>query len=98
MIMKNTRRKFTSAFKAKVALEALKEQSTLSELAKQFEIHPNQISKWKREFIDNADKAFDSDKTPKDNDDTDVEKLFSQIGRLKVENDFLKKNLWKTGL
>lgn len=98
MIMKNTRRKFTSAFKAKVAIEALKEQSTLSELAKQFEIHPNQISKWKREFIDNADKAFDSDKSTKDENDTDVEKLFSQIGRLKVENDFLKKNLWKTGL
>jgi len=53
--MKKTRRKFTSAFKAKVAIEALKERETLSELAKRFDLHPNQISMWKREFLDNAD-------------------------------------------
>jgi transposase-like protein len=56
--MKKSRRKFSSQFKAKVAIEALKERETLAELAKRYEIHPNQISQWKREFLDNADKAF----------------------------------------
>lgn len=58
--MKKSRRKFTDAFKAKVAIEALKERETLSELAKRFEIHPNQISIWKREFLENAENAFAS--------------------------------------
>lgn len=49
--MGRTRRKFSSAFKAKVALEALKERKTLSELSKEFELHPNQISQWKKEFL-----------------------------------------------
>jgi transposase-like protein len=56
--MKNSRRKFSSQFKARVAIEALKERETLAELSKRYEIHPNQISQWKREFLDNADKAF----------------------------------------
>lgn len=60
--MKKSRRKFTDAFKAKVAIEALKERETLSELAKRFEIHPNQISIWKREFLENAENAFASKK------------------------------------
>ena len=51
--MKKTRRKFTSEFKAKVALDALKERSSLAELAKKYELHPNQISLWKKEFIQN---------------------------------------------
>jgi transposase-like protein len=58
--MKKSRRKFSSQFKAKVAIEALKERETLAELAKRYEVHPNQISQWKREFLDNADKAFES--------------------------------------
>jgi transposase-like protein len=60
--MKNSRRKFSSQFKARVAIEALKERETLAELSKRYEIHPNQISQWKREFLDNADKAFESGK------------------------------------
>lgn len=98
MIMKKTRRKFTSAFKAKVAMEAIKERATLSELASKFELHPNQISLWKREFMENACKAFDGAKDTEKEEGTDVEKLYSKIGKLEVENDFLKKSLWKTGL
>ncbi|KAA1244684.1 transposase [Aquimarina sp. RZ0] len=58
--MKKSRRKFSSAFKAKVALEAIKDQLTLQEIASKFDIHPSQISTWKREFIDNSSKTFDS--------------------------------------
>lgn len=96
--MKRTRRKFSNEFKAKVAIEALKERQTLSELAKTFEIHPNQISQWKREFMENADKAFGNGGKEKDSSEADQEKLYSKIGKLEVENDFLKKSLWKTGL
>ena len=95
--MKKSRRKFTAQFKAKVAIEALKERETLGELAKRYEIHPNQISQWKREFLENADKAF-AGHNQKNEDQTDVKELFQQIGQLKVENDFLKKNLKKIGL
>lgn len=96
--MKKTRRKFSNEFKAKVAIEALKERQTLSELAKTFEIHPNQISHWKREFMENAGKAFNNGGKEKENAEANQEKLYSKIGKLEVENDFLKKSLWKTGL
>lgn len=92
--MKKSRRKFTDAFKAKVAIEALKERETLSELAKRFEIHPNQISIWKREFLENAEKAFAS-KNKKEETDNQVDKLYQKIGQLEMENDFLKKSYLK---
>lgn len=94
--MKKTRRKFTPKFKAKVAIEALKERETLSDLATRFELHPNQISMWKREFLDNSEIAFGPEKSKDVGPDTDT--LYRQIGELKVENDFLKKSLRKTGL
>ncbi|MFN2424799.1 MAG: transposase, partial [Cryomorphaceae bacterium] len=63
--MKKSRRKFQPAFKAKVAIEALKERESLAELAKRFEVHPNQISLWKREFMENAGKAFETGQSKK---------------------------------
>ncbi len=93
--MKKTRRKFSAAFKAKVVLEAIKERYTLSELAQQYELHPNQIALWKKEFLENAKKVFVN--PVKDhalaNQEKEREELFRQIGQLKVENDWLKKKL-----
>ena len=97
--MKKTRRKFTSGFKAKVALEAIKERYTLSELSEKFEIHPTQITKWKKDFLENASSIFDSNnKREEEGDIVDVDRLYSKIGRLEIERDFLKKTLKKTGL
>jgi len=96
--MKKTRRKFTSEFKTKVSIEAIRERYSLSELAKRFEVHPTQIAKWKREFLDNATAAFESPGNRIDNTEEDLDKLYTKIGRLEVERDFLKKSLKKTGL
>jgi len=80
-----------------VAIEALKERESLAELSKHFEVHPNIISKWKKEFVQNSAQVFDqqSKETVKE---IDVEKLYAKIGQLEIENDFLKKNLSKIGL
>ena len=96
---KQTRRKFTPEYKAKVALEAAKEQMTLSELAKKFEVNPVVISRWKSEFLSNIAAAFNDKPEQKDEaEKVDIEKLYAQIGQLKVENDFLKKNCKKLGI
>lgn len=94
--MKQSRRKFSADFKARVALEALKETHTIAELARKYEVSAVMISRWKREFTENMSNAFDGPK--KEEPSIEVEKLYAQIGQLKVENDFLKKSLKKTGL
>jgi len=93
--MKKTRRKFSTAFKTKVVLEVLKERKTVSELAQQFELHPNQISAWKREFVENAQRAFGDDKSLEELKASQQEKedLYKQIGRLNMENEWLKKKV-----
>lgn len=95
--MGRTRRKFSSAFKAKVALEALKERRTLSELSKEFELHPNQISQWKKEFLAASSSIFDSSKESSKQPEVDTDKLYTKIGQLEMERDFLKKSLVKLG-
>jgi transposase-like protein len=95
---KQSRHKFSASFKAKVALEAIKNQKTLAELSKEFEINAVMISKWKSEFLENMAMVFDRDGAAKKEDQVDVEKLYAQIGQLKVENDFLKKSCRKLGI
>ena len=94
--MKKSRRKFSSAFKATVAIEALKERESLAELSNRFEVHPNMIGKWKKEFLENASAAFEGKQT--EEKEVDTEKLYAKIGQLEIENDFLKKTARKLGL
>lgn len=96
--MKRKRRKFSSAFKAKVALEALKERETLAELATRFEVHPNQISSWKQEFLNKADLVFEKKGSKSAESQIDPEKLYAKIGQLEMEREFLKKSLKKLDL
>ena len=93
--MKRKRRKFSAAFKAKVAIEALKERQTLSELEERFELHPNQISQWKLAFIKNSESVFDQGKPKKDEPEVNLDQLYAKIGQLEMERDFLKKSLAK---
>lgn len=97
MKQKTTRRKFTAEFKAKVALEAIKDQQTLSELSRKFEVSPVIISRWKGEFLANAASVFTSANDAEKSTE-DVEKLYAQIGKLKVEVDFLKKVSARLGI
>ena len=79
-----------------MVLEALKERSTIEELAKKYEVHPNQIHSWKKEFLNNAALVFSSgDKQIEDKkrQEEEREKLYAQIGQQKVEIDWLKKKL-----
>jgi len=93
--MTKKRRKLTSAFKAKVAIEALKGDRPLSEIASEYGVHPNQVTQWKKQMIENSAAIF-SGKQEKTEQDFDKERdnLYRQIGQLQVENDWLKK---KTG-
>ena len=94
---KQSRRKFSAEFKAKVALEAIKNQQTLAELAVKFDVNPVMISKWKAEFLENMSAAFEK-KGAAEKESIDAQELYAQIGQLKVENEFLKKSARKLGL
>ena len=97
--MKVKRQKHSGAFKAKVAIEALQERETLSELSKKFGIHPNQITRWKKEFLERAPQLFEKTQPAENQEkDTENEKMFAKIGQLEMERDYLKKNLKKLGL
>lgn len=96
---KQTRRKFSAEFKAKVALEAIKNQKTLAQLSQQYEVNPVTISKWKAEFLENMSVIFKGERDDASEvDSADKDKLYAQIGQLKVELDFLKKSARKLGI
>ena len=91
--MGKSRRRFTADVKARVALEALKEDKTLAELAAEHKVHPNQITRWKKDLVSNAGKAFsDSSEISAAVEDKIKTPLYEEIGRLKVELDWMKKN------
>jgi len=86
------RKKYNSAFKAKVALEAIGEQKTLAELASEYSVHPTQITNWKKELLERAGEVFDKNASREAKAAQAREsELYRQIGQLKVEVDWLKK-------
>lgn len=88
------RRRFTPDFKAKVALEAIKERETIAQIAQKYELQPVQVSKWKKEFKDNMSSVFESPKKDdKKEQETKEAELYEQIGRLKMELEWLKKKM-----
>jgi len=91
-----TRKRFTSEFKSKVAVEALKGHKTVNELASEFGVHTTQINTWKKQLLEMSKKAFNSSKALKAQRTLEKErdKLYTQIGKLQVEVNWLKK---KTG-
>ena len=86
------RRNFTDQFKAKVALEALRGDRTVQEIAAKHQLHPNQVSTWKRQAIDGMVDMFSGSKQS-DPTEAEVKELHAKIGRLAVENDFLSEGL-----
>jgi len=92
--MRRKRRTFSSEFKLKVILDSLKERESLSELSQKYDLHQNQISKWKNDFIENAKlNLVASNKSQDNNKEQELEKLYGKIGKLQMEVDFLKKKL-----
>lgn len=93
------RKKHDDSFKARVALEALKGELTISELASKYDIHPNQIRQWRKQLLDNASEIFSRKRDPRIEELEQVkDELYKKIGRQDVEIDFLKKTLKKMGL
>lgn len=92
--MGQKRRRHSAQFKARVALEALKELKTANELATEFEIHPAQISQWKKELLDGAGQLFSARKAKQEQEyEQEKARLYEEIGRLTIERDWLKKKL-----
>ena len=91
--MRRKRRNHTSAFKAKVALAALKGDRTLADLAEQFDVHPNQIQDWRKRLLENADSIFGRGQQQQEDAAGQVKDLHAKIGQLTMERDFLEQGL-----
>ena len=88
------RKTYSAGFKTKVVLEALQERETIQKIGKKYDIHPNQISTWKSQFLSNASEIFEKG-ISKNDDEKEKDELFKKVGQLQIENDFLKKVLGK---
>ena len=96
--MPRKRRVFDGAFKAKVALDAVRGLKTVSELASQHKVHPTQITLWKKQLLEGAAEVFESPSAKKGaTDEPSAAELYEQIGRLKIELDWLKKKVAENG-
>ena len=91
--MGRKRRNHSSNFKAKVAVAALKGDKTLAELAEQFDVHPNQITDWKRQLLENADQLFGGAEKQAVDSEHKIKELHAKIGQLTMERDFLEQGL-----
>ena len=96
--MKNTRTKHSATFKAKVALSAVPEDGTVPALAKRYGLHPNQIYKWKKKFMENAERVFAAVEARADDGREREADLLKKISELTMERDFLSKGLGRLGL
>ena len=97
--MKAKRRRHDSAFKARVALEAMKEDKTIHQIAKENDVHPTQVTEWKKMLAENITSVFEGSKRAgKEDFETERERLHSKIGQLTVEVDFLEKKSKQLGL
>ena len=85
------KKRYTAAFKSKVALEAIKGQKTISEIASGYEVHPNQVSQWKRQLRDGLEDVFTGPCKSNHSEEKEKDRLYQEIGRLKVELDWIKK-------
>jgi len=94
------RKQYSAAFKAKVSLEALKEDKTVAQIASDFEIHPTMVNAWKGELLENLPAVFEDGRKQKEPSDPTqlTDRLYKQIGQLKVELDFLHEACDKLGL
>jgi len=91
--MSKKRTQYSAEFKAKVALAALRGEKTISELAAHYSIHPTMITQWKKALLDGASQIFGKGNKTQNQTQAEVDELYRQIGRLKVERDFLSKKL-----
>ena len=94
---RRSRRNHSPAFKAKVALKAFREDLTVAELAKKHDVHPNQVTEWRRQLLDRAPDVFGGASGPAE-PPVDLKLLHAKIGQLTLENDFLQGALGKAGL
>jgi transposase len=99
--MSNKRKQYSPEFKAKVALEAVRGEKTISELASQYEVHPTMINNWKRQLLDEASSLFEKGSETSqtsESQQSQIDELYRQIGKLKVERDFLADRSAQLGL
>jgi len=87
------RKNYTPELKAKIAIEAIKGEKSISQIASEFGVHPALVTRWKKQFLENSHKVFSENATKEKELQNTIEELYKQIGKLKVERDFLSKKL-----